>query len=224
MGNFNEQELFEHLLSLWQPHKALTAPPPTSISLWSQEGCCISIGDEWGPPIPYHPIDHRDGHQNHGYVSLKDYPEATDQIPEAVGWPELQQFLKIINAPESPIESAGCEKGFFSSDAGVATTYLGSYVDVVYSEALLNDYAENLLFLASKLVYPIEECAKWWSMVNISLCRFKHIAGTQLPWGLQLHVTNHGRTEEEARKCWGVTLLRLGSAVAQLPKDLKWIE
>jgi len=39
-----------------------------------------------------------------------------------------------------------------------------------------------------------------------------------------IHVTNHGRTEDEARKFWGETLLRLGKSVAELPRDFRFVE
>ena len=225
MSTLNNQELFQYLLSQWQPHKQLSRPPLIRIPLWNQDSCHIAIGNDWGPPIPYPPYDHRDGHQNHGYVNLKEHPKAISEIPELDGWPDLQKFIEIINAPDSPIESGGCEKGFFPTEgeAGATTVYLGSYVDVFYSNTPLNDNAENLLFLASRLIPPIEECAKWWSEVNIDLCRFKYIPNTELPWGLELHVINRGRTEDEARKYWGETLRRLGDVVAQLPSNFKWI-
>ena len=145
------------------------------------------------------------------------------KIPEVQECPELQQLLELINAPHRSIESAGCEKWSDTVEAGEAKARVGCYVDILYSDWQANEHPENLLLLASRLVSPVEECGKWWGQVNLSLCRLKHLPGTTSPWGLELHVNNFGRTEEEARKLWAETIGRLGNTIAQLPKDLKWI-
>ena len=216
---------FEELLSQWQAHKHLAVPPPAPIMLWHNEGCHVFIDNEWGPAIPYPPIDHRDGHQNHGYEELKGNVEAVSLIPEVEGWPELEQFLITINVADSPLESAGCEKHYFPAEIeGKPAANLGSYIDVIFTNAALNDKAENLLLLASHLAQAVKGCEKWWGCVELSLHRFRRVPGAELPWGLMIRVNNHGRTEEEARKFWGETLRRLSDAIATLPRDLQWTE
>jgi len=42
-----------------------------------------------------------------------------------------------------------------------------------------------------------------------------------MPWGLMLHITNHGRNEVEARKFWGEKLSRPGKAITGLPRDFR---
>src|SRR6266849_6376394 len=93
------------LLLQWRRNAAFKVPPPEAIQLWNEKTRTIWISNHWGPAVPYHPILHADGSQNYGYLRLKGDPEAVSRIPEAVGWPELQEFLKVINAAESPIES-----------------------------------------------------------------------------------------------------------------------
>jgi hypothetical protein len=216
---------FEELRSLWHPHKELKSPPAESIRLWSDGGWGIWVSDEWGPAVPYPPVDHRDGNLNHGYVRLKGNPGAVSRIPEVNGWPEFEGFLDALNADSTPIESVGCEKAFFPGDTeGAPPIKLGSYVDVVFTERELNDRPENLLLLASRLGNAIEGCEKWWADVSFVLQRYKILAGASMPWGLTLHVKNYGRSEEEARKFWGATLSRLGMAIAGLPRDFRLVE
>jgi hypothetical protein len=158
------------------------------------------------------------GTTNYGYLRVKGAPEAIARIPEAQDWPELQAFLLAVNAPESPIESVGCEKNYFSVDVpGVPKVKLGSYVDIVFSEAALNDRAENQLLLASRLLEAVEGCGKWWSVIEIGLQRFRYFGGASAPWGLFLRVIAHGRSQEEARKLWGESMRRLTAAVSGLP-------
>jgi len=214
---------FEELLALWVPYRGLTAPPVQPVALWSGGGCGIWISDEWGPAVPYGPVDHGDGTQNHGYVRLKDDLGFVGRIPEVEGWPELQRFLEVLNAPASPVESVGCEKGYFPSEQqGAPPVLLGSYIDVVFTDAALNDQPENLLLLGSHLIQAVESCEKWWANVSFVLQRNRILAGAIMPWGLMLQIKNYGRSEEEARKFWGRTLSRLVKVIEGLPRDFRY--
>jgi hypothetical protein len=213
---------FEELRSLWKPYEALQNPPAESIRLWSGGGCGIWLSNEWGPAVPYPPVDHRDGNFNHGYVRLKGNTGAISLIPEVQGWPELQRFLETVKAGSSPIESVGCEMGYFPGGAeGAPPVKLGSYVDVIFTERALNDRPENHLLLASHLANAVKGCENWWADVSFVLQRNRALMGANMPWGLMLQMKNYGRSEEEARKFWGATLSRLGKAIAVLPRDLR---
>ena len=148
-----------------------------------------------------------------------------NHIPEADGWPELQDFLKVINAAQCPIESVGCEIAYFpvkeAAANGIAVR-LGSYIDVIFTESSLNDDMENALLLASNLVQAAKQCECWWSSLDIEIQRLRYLAGTVAPWGLMMRVIGHGRDEEEARKLWAETISRLAKAVAALPQDFRW--
>lgn len=214
--------MLDKLLAQWETHCGLRTPPAEPIALWQEAGRSVWISG-WGPVIPYGSVDHGNGHQNYGYKRLKGDPDAVRAIPEAKDWPELEGFLISVNGDGSPIESVGCEKGFFRvENAGDAVVKLGSYVEVLFTEVALNERPENLLLLASDLLKAVEGCEKWWGEVEIVLEIFKGIPGTtRQPWGLMIRVTNHGRNEKEARKFWGVTLKRLGDAVSKMPKDFQ---
>ncbi|SRR5229473_6190284 len=136
---------FDELLELWAPWRGTNAPPCQTVTLWSAGGCGIFISSDWGPAVPYPAIDHGDGTQNYGYRRLKDDLSRIRQIPEAENWPDLQRFLKVLNATASPVESVGCEKCFApSEEQGAPPVVLGSYIDVIFTKAVLNDRPENL--------------------------------------------------------------------------------
>lgn len=213
---------FSTLRSLWAPYDHLTAPPQEPISLWGEGGVGIWISNEWGPPVPYPAVNRHDGGVNHGYRRIKGNLAGLAQIPEVEGWPELRRFLEIINGESSPIESVGCEKGFFPGDIeGGPPVKLGSYVDVIFSEPALNDEPENPLLLASTFVNAIAGCEKWWAGTSFVLQRNKGLLGSSCPWGLMLQIKNYGQTEEQARQLWGRTLSKLGETIASLPRDFR---
>lgn len=210
---------FETLRALWTPHEQLTAPPPQQIKLWGERAVGIWISDGWGPPVPYPGVDHHDGNINHGYRRVKGNPAAIRLIPEVLDWPELEAFLEVINAESSPIESVGCERGFFPSDVPGLDSKIGSYVDVIFTDPALNDEPEHFLRLAILLANAVEDCEKWWASISLVLERNKGLVGAKMPWGLMLRPQNYGRTEEEARKLWAHSLSRLAKAISALPRE-----
>jgi hypothetical protein len=172
--------------------------------------------------VPYGPVDRPEGGRNHGYMRIKDDPAMVERIPEAAGYPELASLLAAVNGPDSPIESVGCEKSVLPVDKGDARVQLGSYIDVIFTNASLNDSAEHALQLAVHLLQAVQGCDCWWTSVEALLQRFRFVPQTVAPWGLMLRVNTCGRDEAEARKFWGVTLERLGNAVQALPRDFRW--
>lgn len=214
---------FKELLALWNAQEKTLGPPPEPIQLWSAGGCGIWLAETLGPAVPYPPVDRRDGTLNHGYVWLKGRPGAAARVPEAQDWPELQGFLEIVNAEQSPIESVGCEKAYSAVGVeGAPPLRLGSYIDIIFTEARLNDRPENLLLLASRLAQGVEGCEKWWGDDSFVLQRLKVLAGAREPWGLMLQIKNLGRSEDEARKFWGESITRLGKVVASLPREFRY--
>jgi len=210
---------FEELLTLLKPYKGLEGPAKQAICLWKDGGCGIWISDSWGPAVPYPEVDHGDGNFNHGYRRMKGNLEAAMLIPEAQGWPELQTFLENVNADSSPIETVGCEKGFFPGEQETLPIMLGSYVDVIFTDIPLNENPQNFLLLSSRLVPAVEHCERWWANISFALQRNRALAGAEKPWGLMLNIQNYGRNEAEARKFWGESLSRLGSAIKVLNAD-----
>jgi hypothetical protein len=123
-----------------------------------------------------------------------------------------------VNAVNSPIESLGCEKGYSPREnGGAARVFLGSYVDVTFSNIALSENPESLLQLAVPLVNAVEGCERWGGYIDLGLQRLRYFLGSTEAWGLMIRVQNDGRTKQEARKWWGESLRRLGEAIGKLP-------
>jgi hypothetical protein len=163
---------------------------------------------------------------NYGYRRVKGDPVAVSKIPEVEGCPELGEFLVVVNATESPIESVGCEKCCTGSNLPSAEPQLqhGSYVDLIFTETALNAIPENHLLLSCHLLKAVEGSQSWWSTTQIELQRLKCIEGADCAWNLLLRVIGFGRTEEQARKLWGESLRRLTAAVKTLSSDFRWTQ
>ena len=181
-----------NLTAAWAIHESLTEPPPTPVTLLAAAGWTVGLDNKWGPPIPYPSVDHGDGEVNYGYMPTKGDPQAISKIPEVQGWPELEEFLKIVNAPASPLESVGCEKGFFDDTSrSPASVMLGAYVDVIFSEPSLATEPKPVLALVSQLVPAIEACSRWWAVVEFGV-QLMHPANSYARWGLIIRPLNYG--------------------------------
>ena len=177
------EAIFKELLVAWRPYKDV---PHISekVRLWGEDGYGVWLGDTWGPPIGYGAIDHGDGNVNYGYRRIKGDPDGICGIPEVRGWREFAGFLREINGAHSPIESLGCEKGYFSpNDKSVPSVLLGSFVDTIFTNFVLNRCPENFLYLAARVIPAIRDCAKWWADISFVLERSKGIPGVINPWG-----------------------------------------
>ena len=93
--------------------------------------------------------------------------------PDASGGNGLARVSAIsdsLNTAASPIESVGCEKSFFPVTCqGDITLSLGAYIDVIFTDPVLNERPENMLLLASHLLPAVEGCEKWWGNVSMVL-------------------------------------------------------
>jgi hypothetical protein len=227
-GRYHAAVIFEEVMRNWRSLPLLTGPPSQPITLWAENTRQICVGNGWGPPVPYPPMVHGDGNKNFGYLRIKgaDAASVSARLPEASDWPELIELLTSINATDSAFESVGCEKHFFPVPAdtpeGGPTVYLGSYVNVIFTDASLNDQPEHALLLASNIMEATDGCERWWSCVEIEFERMKFLAGTRAPWGLLVRVMGYGRNETEARKHWGVTIGLIERALSKLARDFRW--
>jgi hypothetical protein len=198
--------MLSELLQAWEQQKAAQAPPPEPDLLLQSESVTVFIDNGWGPPVPYPSATHEDGRMNHGYIRLKENSQAIATIPEVEGWPEYHSFLERVNAADTPIESVGCEKGFFPCNNGNAKVQLGSYTDLIFTDLPQNNNPINFLHLAASLIPAMQGSEQWWSTADMALQRSKGIPQCDKPWCFMLKISGHGRNEEEARQSWGATL------------------
>lgn len=205
------------ILAAWESVQTQSMPPSEAILLWQNHGSTVYIDDDWGPSVPYPPADHEDGTRNNGYRSLKGNEQAVYAIPEAQGCPALQRFLVQLNRLESPVETVGCEQGFFPIEGHESIqTSLGSYTDIMFSDPRKNAHLESFIRLAAHLVAATDGCEQRGGTVEIGFHLLRRLDGCDCPWGLMLRVGNVGRSEAEAQQLWEETLARLGAAIGSL--------
>jgi hypothetical protein len=213
----NREVILKELIDKWEALSMADAPPKEPMKLLTEEECVVYVENGWGPAVPYPPVERGDGHMNHGYRRVKGDSDAIASIPEAADSLEYQAFLQAINSTDSPIESVGCEKALFPvHDHPTIKVSLGSYTDILFSDLKSNCDPKNILYLASVFVAALSGSAAWWSKAEMGIERLRALYGYPKPWGLMLRVTGYGRTEEEARMTWAMSLTKLSQSVMDI--------
>jgi hypothetical protein len=157
----------------------------------------IAITTELGPAVPYEPVNHGDGTLNHGFVDLTVHPEMLSEVPELKDRPGFATLVKIINDPQSPLMTLGCEAALFKTqDAGEATHYVGGYIDIAYRDAALATQ-DNLIGLARYIVKVRKPKQDDWTIYEFNIQRLRHFFGKEA-FNLELKVLGYGRNELEA--------------------------
>lgn len=207
-------------LQRWRELQPTQIPPTQDLVLWRSESRTIYVEAKWGPAVPYPPVPRTDSESNYGYRRVKGNADALASIPELQEWPEYGSLVRTVNRDSSPLESVGCAVGFLDQpDASRPPVYVGSYIDLIYSDARVSQGPEPLIKLAGTLMDSVKGCEAWWASVEMGLQRFKCFPGTATPWGMLVRVTNYGRDKPEARECFGVTIQKLETAFSLLDQS-----
>jgi hypothetical protein len=157
------------------------------------------------------------------YVDVKRCPKLMASIEEAQKFPELGEFLRLMNSARSMVETAKCDAWptrelSAEEDVYDASHKFASYVDVVFSEidvrlsfSLHEQFARKLVELLRR-VPDIPSAAE----VCVRRCYFSEQNGVREGFYCTLYLTGYGNDEASARQNWGVGLKLMGNAVAQL--------
>jgi hypothetical protein len=160
------------------------------------------------------------------YVDVKRCPELMASIEEAEKFPELGEFLRVMNSAGSMVETAKCDAWATTElsaeeDVYDASHKFVSYVDVVFSEidkrqsfALHEQFARKLVELLRRA--PETPSA---AEVCVRRCFFAAQDGVREGYYSTLYVSGYGSDEASARQNWEVGLNLMGNAVVQLSAD-----
>ena len=157
------------------------------------------------------------------YVDVKRCPELMASIEEAEKFPELGEFLRVMNSPRSMMETAKCDvwattKLSAEEDVYDASHKCASYVDAVFSEidARLSFSAHEQF--ARKLVELLLRAPDTPSAAEVCVrrCYFAEDSGVREGFYCTLDVNGYGSDDASARQNWGVGLKLMGNAVVQL--------
>jgi hypothetical protein len=144
-------------------------------------------------------------------------------IEEAETFPELGDFLRVMNSARSMVETAKCDAWATTElsaeeDVYDASHKFASYVDVVFSEidarlylSLHEQFARNLVELLRR---PPDTPSV--AEVCVRQCYFGDDGDVREGFYCTLYVSGYGNDKASARQNWGVGLKLMGNAVVQL--------
>lgn len=143
---------------------------------------------------------------SHSYVDLKQDPEGITQIPEIRDWPELEDALRALNAPEAPYRTIGCEKSAIKQADGAHG--VSGYVEI----ALANLEIARRWDVNIQLIQAVQaEAVLRWSEENLFAEFVIHpalwIEVQQQTWCFEMWVIVAGLgTPENAKERWSEIL------------------
>ncbi len=169
------------------------------------------------------------------YVDLKRRPELMARIEEAGKFPELGEFLRVVNSALSIVETAKCDAWATTELNAEEEIYnashkFASYVDVVFSDidVRLSSLDQSLLIheqFARKLVELLRRAPETPSAAELCVrrCYFRVDGDGAVHEGFYftLYVSGYGNDDAGARQNWEVALKLMGNAIVQLSSGLK---
>jgi hypothetical protein len=182
---------------------------------------------ELGQDDPVLDFPWNDPSGNLAYVDVKRHPEFMAQIEEAEKFPELKEFLSVLNSPRSMLETAKCDTWAtmdLSAEEEIyeATHKFASYVDVVFAEnggrpSTRHSFPAHEQF-ARKLVKLLRTAPVTLSSVEVCVrrCYFYRASSIQEGFYCTLYISGYGSDDPSARQNWGVALKLLTDAIKQL--------
>jgi len=190
----------------------------------------IELGEE-DPVLDFPWIDPSG---NLSYVDVKRHPEFMAQIEEAGKFPELMEFLSVLNSTRSMLETAKCDAWAtmdLSPEEEIyeATHKFASYVDVVFAknDRDLSDGGRPSIRhsfpaheqLARALVELMRRAPVTLSSVEVCVrrCYFDGAGSIQEGFYCTIYISGYGSDATSAHQNWGVALKLLANAVKQLP-------
>lgn len=178
---------------------------------------------ELGQDDPVLDLPWADPDGNVRYHNVKAEPALVAQIPEAVAYPELMEFLRAVNSRLSAVESAKCDvwrADQLDAEEEVfgAPNQVGSYVDVAFSDIDSRRSFEFHKQFATRLVELLKRTPETLSSMEIFVrrCFFDVEEQTQEGLYMTVYVNGYGYDEAQARLNWGIALRMVGHAIVQL--------
>jgi hypothetical protein len=157
------------------------------------------------------------------YHDLKRNPEGIDAIEEAVRFPELREFLILVNGAASLFETAKCdawwseeihpEEEIFSEPSK-----FGSYVDLLFAETSARYSFDRYESLLKKLVALLHQAPEIPASAEFLLrqCFYHEGQKTREGFYVTFYVFGFGSDEAKSRQQWAGALKLVGNAFADL--------
>jgi hypothetical protein len=157
------------------------------------------------------------------YVDLKRRPEMMAEIEGAVSFPELGEFLLVLNSARSLVETAKCDAWATTKLSAEEEIYdashkFASYVDVVFSKTdarLSLSVHENFALKLVELLRGLPETPSA-TEVCARRCYFQDGGGAREGFYFTLYVSGYGNDDAKARANWATGLKFMENAIMQL--------
>jgi hypothetical protein len=161
------------------------------------------------------------------YIDLKRRPEMVAEIEEALRFPELGEFLLVLNSARSIVETAKCDAWAtteLSAEDKIynASSKFASYVDVVFSDNTRLSSVDRSLAIheqfAVKLVALLRRAREAPSAVEVCVrrCYFRENDGVREGFYFTLYVSGYGNDDAHARENWATGLKFMENAIMRL--------
>jgi len=157
------------------------------------------------------------------YVDLKRHPELMAEVEEAATFPELEEFLLVLNSARSTVETAKCDAWATTELSAGEEIYdvshkFASYVDAVFSKIdarlSLSDHEK----FARKLVELLRGTPETPSATEVCVrrCYFRDGGGVREGFYFTLYVSGYGNDDANARENWATGVKFMENAIMQL--------
>jgi hypothetical protein len=164
------------------------------------------------------------------FVDLKRYPEQLPSIREAEGHAELAGFLRRINAPDLPLQSAKCDvwsSAELSPEEeifGASCKYV-SYIDLLFTGNGMQMSLEKHEAFAREVCQLLERAPEMASGAEFVIrhCHYhrdRQREESVMGFCISAYVSGYGDNPEEARKRWGIALKLLQNVLVQYGQRL----
>jgi hypothetical protein len=178
---------------------------------------------ELGPDDPVLDFPWTDPSGKLSYFDLKRQPELIARLEESQKFPELAEFLRLINSPRSPFETAKCDAwptNELSTEEEIfdASHKFSSYVDIVCTSSERRrsfDFHEEFARRLSSLLRRAPEMPAS-AEVCVRRCFSAENAEASEGFYFTLYVSGFGQGEPAANKNWAIGLKLVENAVLQL--------
>jgi hypothetical protein len=158
------------------------------------------------------------------YRDLKRHPELIAEVEEARKFPELGEFLHVVNSATSTLETAKCDVWAtteLSTEEEIydASHKFAGYVDVLFTKKEFRlSFPAHELF-ARTLVDLLRRAPEIPSTAEVCVRRCYFGEGGVLEEGFYytLYVSGYGNDTDIARQKWGLGLKLMENAIVQMP-------
>lgn len=185
----------------------------------------LTVGHgDWLPVPFYRPTDG----QSHPYVDLRENPEKISDLPEAKAFPELQQFFRDVNGPDS----------FFRSLASITIPQeipdadlpfeMRSYIDITFipwewGASAVNSFV--VFYDFTKFIHGIDAGDYPETLTNVRVVlNLKTSQQTELNigfWSMEWWIMSPGKSLDQAQEGWKTALDLLRQLLLEVSPQTK---